>query len=115
MENEALESYFKPLQCPRMLLIATHGVFLPNQPEEDSPSFPSQRETALLPGDRFFGRVENPMLCSTLALAGANTWAKGDKLPPEVGKGVLFAQDVAGLDLWANEITVLLRWQRAQS
>lgn len=51
--------------------------------------------------------VENPMLRSALALAGANTWAKGGKLPPEAGKGILFAQDVAGLDLWANEITVL--------
>lgn len=47
------------------------------------------------------------MLRSALALAGANTWAKGGKLPPEAGKGILFAQDIAGLDLWANEVTVL--------
>lgn len=105
--NEALESYFKPLKCPRILLVATHGVFLPNQPEEYSPTFPYQMESSLLQRDRFFGRVENPMLRSALALAGANTWAKGGKLPPEAGKGILFAQDVAGLDLWANEITVL--------
>ncbi|MEG4343046.1 CHAT domain-containing protein [Microcoleus sp. A003_D6] len=105
--NEALESYFKPLKCPRILLVATHGVFLPNQPEESSPNFPDQMESSLLQRDRFFGRVENPMLRSALALAGANTWAKGGKLPPEAGKGILFAQDVAGLDLWANEITVL--------
>jgi len=105
--NEALESYFKPLQCPRIFLIATHGVFLPNQPEERSLTVPYQRENSLWQRDRFFGRVENPMLRSALALAGANTWAKGGKLPPEAGKGILFAQDIAGLDLWANEITVL--------
>jgi CHAT domain-containing protein len=105
--NEALESYFKPLQCPRIFLIATHGVFLPNQPEERSLAVPYQRENSLWQRDRFFGRVENPMLRSALALAGANTWAKGGKLPPEAGKGILFAQDIAGLDLWANEITVL--------
>ncbi|MEG4301748.1 CHAT domain-containing tetratricopeptide repeat protein [Microcoleus sp. D3_18a_C4] len=107
VENKAIESYFKPLQCPRILLIATHGVFLPNQPEDRSPTFPYQMENGLLQRDRFFGRVENPMLRSALALAGANTWAKGGKLSPEAGKGILFAQDVAGLDLWANEITVL--------
>ncbi|MCP2727639.1 CHAT domain-containing protein [Limnofasciculus baicalensis] len=105
--SEALESYFKPLQCPRILLIATHGVFLPNQPEDPSLTVSYQRESSLLQRDRFFGRVENPMLRSALALAGANTWAKGGKLPPQAGKGILFAQDIAGLDLWANEITVL--------
>ncbi|WP_199324114.1 CHAT domain-containing tetratricopeptide repeat protein [Coleofasciculus sp. FACHB-SPT36] len=52
-------------------------------------------------------KVENPMLRSGLALAGANTWIAGGTLPPEAGKGILFAQDVAGLDLWANEVTVL--------
>lgn len=51
--------------------------------------------------------VENPMLRSGLALAGANTWLSGGKLPKEAGKGFLFAQEVAGLDLWANELTVL--------
>ena len=47
------------------------------------------------------------MMLSGLALAGANTWRSGGKLPAKAGKGFLFAQDVALLDLWANEITVL--------
>ncbi len=59
-------------------------------------------------GDRFSSTtVENPMMLSGLALAGANTWRSGGKLPAKAGKGFLFAQDVALLDLWANEITVL--------
>jgi tetratricopeptide (TPR) repeat protein/CHAT domain-containing protein len=107
LENEALESYFNPLQCPRILLVATHGVFLPNQPEDRPRTSPYQGESGLLQRERLNSRVENPMLRSALALAGANTWAKGGKLPPEAGKGILFAQDVAGLDLWANEISVL--------
>jgi CHAT domain-containing protein len=107
VENKALESYFKTLQCPLILLIATHGVFLPNQAKDCSLTFPDRVESDLLQHDQSLGRVENPMLRSALALAGANTWAKGGRLPLEAGKGILFAQDVAGLDLWANEITVL--------
>ncbi len=61
-----------------------------------------------LPEDRLSNApAENPMLRSGLALAGANAWLKGQQLPPQVGKGFLFAQEVAGLDLWGNEITVL--------
>ena len=56
-------------------------------------------------------RVKNPMMRSGLALAGANTWLAGGKLPPKAGKGFLFALDVAQLDLWANELTVLLACQ----
>ena len=60
-----------------------------------------------LQDNRLSAPVENPMLRSGLALAGANTWLSGGKLPIEAGKGFLFAQEVAGLDLWANELTVL--------
>jgi CHAT domain-containing protein len=58
--------------------------------------------------DRLSARVENPMLRSGLALAGANTWRTGNTLPAEAGKGILFAQDIINLDLWVNEITVLV-------
>jgi len=57
--------------------------------------------------NRLSSNVEDPMLRSGLALAGANTWLSGGLLPKEAGKGFLFAQEVAGLDLWANELTVL--------
>ena len=60
------------------------------------------------PGDLLaHPKVENPMLRSGLALAGANTWLKGGKLPEKAGKGFLFAQEVAQLDLRGNEIAVL--------
>jgi hypothetical protein len=50
---------------------------------------------------------EDPMLRSALAFAGANTWLQGKTLPHEAGKGLVFAQDVAALDLWATELAVL--------
>ncbi|WP_026786553.1 CHAT domain-containing protein [Planktothrix rubescens] len=52
--------------------------------------------------------IDNSLMRSGLALAGANTWKIGGDLPPEAGKGFLFAQDVAVLDLWANELTILI-------
>ena len=59
-------------------------------------------------GDRFSAtEVENSMMRSGLALAGANLWLSGQDLPTEYGKGFLFAYDIANLDLWANELTVL--------
>jgi CHAT domain-containing protein len=50
---------------------------------------------------------EDPMLRSALAFAGANPWLQGKTLPKEAGKGLVFAQDVAALDLWATELAVL--------
>ncbi|MEY3869787.1 MAG: hypothetical protein RLZZ338_3678 [Cyanobacteriota bacterium] len=53
----------------------------------------------------------NAMIRGYLAFAGANTWRKGEKLPSEAGKGRLLAQDIAGLDLWENELTILIACQ----
>ncbi|NJL64105.1 MAG: hypothetical protein HC903_22555 [Methylacidiphilales bacterium] len=33
------------------------------------------------------------------ALAGANTWLSGGKLPKQAGKGIIFVQDIASLNL----------------
>lgn len=51
------------------------------------------------------------MIRGYLAFAGANTWRKGEALPPEAGKGRLLAQDIAGIDLWENELTILIACQ----
>jgi CHAT domain-containing protein/tetratricopeptide (TPR) repeat protein len=50
---------------------------------------------------------KDPMLRSALAFAGANAWLQGKTLPNGAGKGLVFAQDVAALDLWATELAVL--------
>ncbi|MFB2970156.1 tetratricopeptide repeat protein [Aerosakkonema sp. BLCC-F183] len=57
--------------------------------------------------------VENPMMRSGLAFAGAETWLKGGELPKEAGKGFLFAQDIIGIDLWDNEIAILVACETA--
>ncbi|GDZ95766.1 tetratricopeptide TPR_2 [Planktothrix agardhii CCAP 1459/11A] len=64
------------------------------------------------PFDRFsIAPVNNAMIRGGLAFAGANTWREGQQLPTEAGKGVLLAQDVAGIDLWDNELTILIACQ----
>jgi tetratricopeptide (TPR) repeat protein len=103
LDAEALETRLTTSQCPSIMLIATHGLFSP-----DSEPEPPILKQNLLSIERFSAaKVENPMMRSCLALAGANTWLAGATLPPEAGKGFVFAQDIAGLDLWANELTVL--------
>jgi len=106
LDKEALESRLKTCQSPSILLIATHGVFFSHSPSP-RPSYPS-REHESFSFNRLSGiKAEDPMLRSALALAGANTWVLGGKLPEEAGKGLVFAQDVAALDLWATELAVL--------
>jgi CHAT domain-containing protein len=57
---------------------------------------------------RLSGRyLENPMLPSGLALAGANTWLKNKPLPREAEDGILTAEDVSGMDLSNTELVVL--------
>ncbi|WP_026735940.1 CHAT domain-containing tetratricopeptide repeat protein [Fischerella sp. PCC 9605] len=101
--NEALESRLMSDRCPKIMLIATHGLFLPD-PQYKSSSLVS----GILSDKRFFKmKLEDPMLRTGLALAGANSWLLGGTPPSGAGKGFVFAQEIAGLDLWANELTVL--------
>jgi CHAT domain-containing protein len=109
--GDALECQLKALRSPRILHLATHGFFLPDQ------KFDSNRfgRNLVLPdpgtppgGNRLVGPgMEDPMLRSGLALAGANTFLQGGCLPPEAEDGLLTAADVAGLDLLDTELVVL--------
>jgi len=74
----------------------------PNSPYQGGNSNPAYQG-----GNSEMQHPEDPMLRSALAFAGANTWLKGKTLPNEAGKGLVFAQDVAALDLWATELAVL--------
>ncbi|BAY87710.1 hypothetical protein NIES267_72340 (plasmid) [Calothrix parasitica NIES-267] len=82
--KEALETHLTNGKCPKIMLIATHGLFLPDTEQ-----------------------VANPMMRSALALAGTKTWLSGGILPENAGKGIVFAQDIANLNLRANQLTVL--------
>jgi hypothetical protein len=109
LDAAALEGRLKTAcRSPRILHLATHGFFLPDQPREPGqdrlgPTFEPMGELGRLAGPL----PENPMLRSGLALAGANTWLKAGKPPEEAEDGLLTAEDVSGLDLLATELVVL--------
>lgn len=103
LQKDALVSHLKRNKCPRILLIGTHGLYCPlSEAQQNAIAHQDRDRLSSLP------QATNPMIRSGLAFAGATNWQKNLPLPPEAGNGYLMAQDVAQLDLWANEITVLL-------
>jgi CHAT domain-containing protein len=115
LDDAALESRLKS-EChsPRILHLATHGFFLPDQEHELDRAgrgfgFNIDGFTRSTDGLGSFSgpMMENPMLRSGLALAGANTWLKARTPPEEAEDGLLTAEDVTGLDLLATELVVL--------
>ena len=83
--REAGETALKQITAPQILHIATHGFFL-----EDKEI--SENENA---------KVENPLLRSGLAFAGANRRKDGND------DGILTALEASGLNLWGTKLVVL--------
>ena len=79
----------------------------PNSPYQGNPPNLLTKAPAYQGGNSKMPLPDDPMLRSALAFAGANAWLKGKPIPNEAGKGLVFAQDVAALDLWATELAVL--------
>ena len=111
LQRAALEGTLKASRSPRILHIATHGFFLPDQQRTlDKEGTDVQMVGELMRSrlERFLEqREENPLLRSGLALAGANTWNRGGALPPQAEDGLLTAEDVSGMDLLDTELVVL--------
>ena len=129
--HDVLESYIKSCKSPSILHLATHGFFLPNQSEvsEYDPELEAGGvligevghilPTRKLDSKKQVGNIEtlqnrlsaknleNPMLRSGLALAGANTWLNHCSLPSDAEDGILTAEDVSGIDLSSTELVVL--------
>lgn len=105
--SAALETRVKSCRSPCILHLATHGFFLPDQTWDLAK--PRQMKTigGGTPDSMSRPGLENPMLRSGLALAGANIWCRGGSLPPEAEDGILTAEEVAGLDLLDTELVVL--------
>lgn len=114
LDGSALESTVKKCQSPHIIHICTHGFFFPNQQnkvmnyqkgtttEEENVQGSSLTETVSR-----WQTLENPMLRSGLALAGANTRLLGGTLPKDAEDGLLTAEDVCTVDLSSTELAVL--------
>ncbi|WP_437800207.1 CHAT domain-containing protein [Sorangium sp. So ce693] len=93
----ATEEALKRAQRPRVLHIATHGFFLPDQ---GSPADPASTRGAEIEGPAF---RENPLLRSGLALAGANARRSSS----DEDDGILTALEISSLDLHGTQLVVL--------
>ncbi|HTG92366.1 MAG TPA: CHAT domain-containing tetratricopeptide repeat protein [Pyrinomonadaceae bacterium] len=83
----ATESAIKQLNAPRILHIATHGFFFPDSPNVSrSEAQPNS--------------INNPLLRSGLALAGANVRSGTDD-------GILTALEATAINLWGTKLVVL--------
>ena len=101
--GEATESNLKRVTRPRILHIATHGFFLPDQPRPASANTRGLRvEVSKDTSAQNVMPQENPLLRSGLIFAGVNQRASGSN-----EDGVMTALEVAGLDLWGTKLVVL--------
>ncbi len=106
----ATETAVKKVHGPRILHLATHGFFLPD--EAPPPASNDNRAGAAapmagpanlagLPQQAAPDAGENPLLRSGLAFAGANKLASGED------DGILTALEASGLDLEGTKLVVL--------
>ena len=108
-EAQATENALKQVQAPSILHIATHGFFLANvpflpPPSTDGPQLLASSTVGPPPtdaGDGSPSRLENPLLRSGLALAGANARSSS----PE--DGILTALEASSLNLYGTKLVVL--------
>jgi MYXO-CTERM domain-containing protein len=105
---DATEAAVKALHAPRILHVATHGFFFSAQPIG---TVPARRGLTLVGGAQAVPAaaeasqpavtIDDPMLRSGIALAGANLRKSGDD------DGVLTALEASSLDLEGTELVVL--------
>ena len=94
--TKATESALSQVTAPRIIHIATHGFFLTDRASASSNSTADRTRSI-----NVNTKIENPLLRSGLALAGANLRSgAGDD-------GILTALEASGLNLWGTKLVVL--------
>jgi len=107
-DKSALEEILMQKKAPRFLHLATHGFFLKDTeielPDLSRGIVKQDFQSAMpIPVKRI--KVENPLLRSGIALAGANTALQSDS--PENATGLVTAEKILGLNLHGTEMAVL--------
>jgi CHAT domain-containing protein len=98
--QQATESALKRVDAPRILHIATHGFFL-NAADQPAPQPKSGVAMSSVRGISGQARIENPLLRSGLALAGANASTRSGE------DGILTALEASSLNLWGTKLVTL--------
>lgn len=98
--DRALEETLKQVHNPRVLHLATHGFFLPDQ------QIKTERMGLGMENAQPSG-LEDPMLRSGLFFAGADRALAGQPTPDGLDDGVLTAYEATGLNLQGTELVVL--------
>ncbi len=92
--TQATEAAIKQINVPRILHIATHGFFL----QDAAPAETSKDKKRSISAS---AKIENPLLRSGLARAGANLRNEGGD------DGILTALEASGLNLWGTKLVTL--------
>ncbi len=96
--DRALKTAIKGVTNPRILHIATHGMFLENLNVDSKETFGFETQKV----------VENPLLRSGLFFTGADNFIKSDSIKPLGDEnGLLTAYEAMNLDLDKTELVVL--------
>jgi CHAT domain-containing protein/Tfp pilus assembly protein PilF len=95
--SQATESALKESAAPKVLHLATHGFFLEN-PDISALNARDPKSASI----KFKDDIENPLLRSGLAFAGANA-----RFPSGKDDGIMTALEASGLNLWGTKLVVL--------
>ncbi len=98
--KQATKAALRGVEAPRLLHIATHGFFLLDAANSAMAASPKPETN----GTRAISasvKIENPLLRSGLALAGANLSKSGDH------DGILTALEASSLNLWGTKLVTL--------
>jgi CHAT domain-containing protein len=102
---DAREAELKAVQSPRVLHLATHGFYFPDQ--EFNPSYPAAKlnQTTRPPYTKAGNNWENPMVRCGIALAGANHAMQITNALAE--DGLLTGLDASLLNLQGTKLVIL--------